>query len=210
MLTDSPPMTIRVVGAGLGRTGTHSLKVALEQLLGAPCYHMIEVFAHPEHVASWHAAMRDEPVDWDRLFDGYAAAVDFPVAAVWEPVAARYPDAPVLLSTRSSTDAWWRSARDTILAPRDRTEGLEAWEAMATEMFTKVSADPQDEATTKAAYERHNAHVRATVPADRLIDWRPEDGWGPLCEGLRLPVPDQPFPHTNTTAEFRAMAGLDE
>jgi len=81
-------VTIRVVGAGLGRTGTTSLKAALEQLLGEPCYHMVEVFGHPEHVPVWHAAMRDEAVDWDALFDGCGSVVDFPAAAVWREIAA--------------------------------------------------------------------------------------------------------------------------
>ena len=80
---------------------------------------------------------------------------------------------------------------------------------MADDMFRRVSPDPRDETTSKAAYERHNAEVRAEVPAERLIEWQPEDGWAPLCEGLGLPVPSEPFPHTNTTAEFRAMTGLD-
>ena len=80
---------------------------------------------------------------------------------------------------------------------------------VADEMLGRFSPDPSDEAVTKAAYERHNAEVRAEVPPGRLIDWRPEDGWGPLCTGLGLPVPDVPFPHANTTAEFREMTGLD-
>jgi hypothetical protein len=203
-------MTIRVVGAGLGRTGTTSLKAALEQLLGEPCYHMVEVFAHPEHVPVWAAAMRDEPVDWLQLFEGYGSVVDFPAAAVWRDVAAAFPDAPVLLSTRSSADAWWRSAHNTILVRRDDLpDEMQEWARMADLMFKRISPDPSDEALTKAAYERHNAEVRAEVPPERLIDWLPEDGWGPLCEGLGLPVPDAPFPHTNTTAEFRAMTGLD-
>src|SRR5688572_19535710 len=97
-------MTLRIVGAGVGRTGTHSLKIALEQLLGGPCYHMVEVFNHPEHVAVWRAAMLDEPVDWDALYDGYLATVDWPSGGVWQSIADAYPDAPVLLSTRSTTD----------------------------------------------------------------------------------------------------------
>jgi hypothetical protein len=202
-------MTIGVVGAGVGRTGTHSLKVALEQLLGGPCYHMSEVFGHPEHVPLWHAAMRDEPVDWDAVFEGYVAVVDFPGSAVWRELAAAYPDAPVLLSTRSSSDAWWKSASSTILAVGER-EGMEEWSAMAGAMFDRVGLDGRDEAASKAAYERHNAEVRAEVPADRLIEWTPEGGWEPICTGLGLPVPSDPFPLTNTTADFRAMAGLDE
>jgi hypothetical protein len=202
-------MTIRVVGAGLGRTGTTSLKAALEQLLGEPCYHMIEVFGHPEHVPLWHAAMRDEPVDWEALFEGYGSVVDFPAAAVWRDIAAAYPDAPVLLSTRSSSDEWWRSASKTILTVRPEEPEMAEWRAMTADMFGRISPDPSDEALTKAGYEAHNAAVRAEVPPERLIDWRPEDGWEPLCKGLGLPVPDEPFPLTNTTAEFRAMTGLD-
>jgi hypothetical protein len=202
-------MTLRIVGAGLGRTGTHSLKIALEQLLGGPCYHMSEVFGHPEHVPLWHAAMRDEAVDWDTVFEGYVAVVDFPGSAVWRPLAAAYPEAPVLLSTRSSSDAWWKSASSTILAVGTR-DGMDEWGAMVGAMFARAGLDGEDEAASKAAYERHNAEVRAEVPADRLIDWTPEDGWGPICEGLGLPIPEEPFPLTNTTADFRAMAGLDQ
>lgn len=206
-------MTIRVVGAGLGRTGTSSLKMALERLLDGPCYHMIEVFGHPEHIPVWHAAMCDEPVDWAAVFDGYVAVVDFPGAAVWRSIAAAYPDTPVLLSTRSSTDAWWRSASSTILAerpPGEEAERMAPWKAMSEAMFARTGVHGEDEAGSKAAYEHHNAAVRAEVPAERLIEWRPEDGWAPLCADLDLPVPDEPFPHTNTTADFRTMTGLDQ
>jgi hypothetical protein len=185
------------------------LKLALEQLLGGPCYHMVEVFGHLDHVPTWRAALRDEPVDWPATFDGYQGVVDFPAAAVWRPIAAAYPEAPVLLSTRASTDAWWRSARDTILAVRVDVDGMEDWVAMSKEMFERAGVDGEDETRSKASYERHNAEVRAEVPAGRLIEWQPGDGWEPLCDGLGLPVPDEPFPHTNTTAEFRSMAGLD-
>src|SRR4029079_1826717 len=107
-------MALRVVGAGLGRTGTHSLKLALEQLLGAPCYHMLEVLSHPEYVQYWRDAVGGKAVDWSVLMNGYSACVDWPAAAYWEEIAAVNPDAIVLLSTRSSTDAWYKSAHDTI------------------------------------------------------------------------------------------------
>src|SRR5581483_5643355 len=106
-------MTLRVVGAGVGRTGTHSLKLALEQLLGAPCYHMLEVFGHPEHVPSWAAAADGSLTDWDAIFTGYGAAVDWPAAAFWREISAAYPDALVLLSVRDP-DSWWKSASNTI------------------------------------------------------------------------------------------------
>src|SRR5512139_2619631 len=106
-------MGLRIVGAGLGRTGTLSLKLALEKLLGAPCYHMLEVFAHPEHIAVWHTAAQGRPTDWPALFRGYAATVDWPGASFYRELMDAYPDAIVLLSTRDP-DSWWRSASATI------------------------------------------------------------------------------------------------
>jgi hypothetical protein len=207
-------MTLRVVGAGLGRTGTNSLKVALERLLGEPCYHMIEVFGHPDHIPVWHAAAGGNPVDWDALFTGYAAAVDWPAASFWRELADAYPDAIVVLSTRTSADAWWRSANDTIFAhmrndPGD-PPGLEGWRAMVDDAIgDRYPGVPDDPEKAKASYEAHNAEVRASIPPERLVDWQAGDGWEPLCTALGVAVPDEPFPHVNTTAEFRAMSGLD-
>jgi hypothetical protein len=206
-------MSLRIVGAGLGRTGTHSLKVALEQLLGGPCYHMVETFGHPEHLPIWTAGFRGEPVDWPSLFDGYVATVDWPGGGLWEPIAATFPDALVLLSTRTSAEEWWTSADATIFAgmrPGGRATGDPAFVAMSTAMGERFGVpDWDDEAACKAAYDQHNAHVRATVPADRLVEWQPADGWGPLCAALGAQEPEEPFPVTNTTAEFRQMLGLD-
>jgi hypothetical protein len=203
-------MTLRVIGAGLGRTGTHSLKLALEQLLGGPCYHMVEVFGHPEHVPLWHAAMLDTPVDWDTVFDGYIATVDWPGGGVWRSISEHYPDALVLLSTRRSADEWWTSASNTIFPGMHRVgESHDAWHAMAMDMVKRLTPDWGDPDACKAAYERHNAAVRAEVPPEKLIDWQPHDGWAPLCDAFGVPVPDEPFPLTNTTEQFRQMAGMD-
>ena len=208
-------MSLQVVGAGLGRTGTHSLKFALEQLLGAPCYHMLEVIEHPESIPGWEAAIAGEPVDWAAMMNGYRAAVDWPVAAFWRELAAANPDAIVLLSTRSSTDAWWKSANDTIFEISRRPappipvmqDQLRMAKAMFTERFTP---NWTNEADAQRAYEAHNAAVREEVPASRLVDWQPGDGWDPICKALDIPVPDEPFPHVNSTDEFRAMLGLDQ
>ncbi len=208
-------MTLRVVGAGLGRTGTHSLKIALEQLLGGPCYHMVEVMGHPEYVRYWQDAIDGKPVDWSVVMDGYVAAVDWPAAAWWRELADANPGAIVLLSTRSSADAWWKSANETIFeisrlpAPPDHelTDMMEMPRAMLAQAFT---ANWSNEDEAKRAYEAHNANVRASLPSDRLVDWKPGDGWEPICRALGVPVPDEPFPHVNTTDEFRAMLGLDE
>ena len=207
-------MTLEVVGAGLGRTGTHSLKIALEQLLGAPCYHMLEVFGRPDDIPVWQRAVNGEMPDWDAFLSDYRSAVDWPACAFWREISAANPDAMVLLSSRD-TDGWWTSAHNTIfqIVHRDFAPGEEAGRAqmdMALDMFAKrFTPKWQDETEAKRAYEAHNADVRASVPADRLIDYRPGDGWEPICEKLGLPVPSEPFPHVNTTNEFRAMLGME-
>jgi hypothetical protein len=202
-------MTLRVIGAGLGRTGTVSLKLALEKLLGGPCYHMIEVFGRPDHVTMWHEAFRGRSPDWNALFEGFDATVDMPSCHFWRELSDAYPDAPVLLSFRDA-DAWWRSADRTILEIfRTPPPGPDPWRDMATAMLKSLTPDFLDPAAMKAAFDRHNDEVRATVPRNRLIEWRTGDGWEPICSALGLPVPDEPFPHANTTDEFRAMRGLD-
>jgi hypothetical protein len=196
-------MGLRVVGAGLGRTGTYSLKLALERLLGAPCYHMAEVFQHPEHVPDWHSAAQGRMPDWDRLFAGYAAAVDWPVSAFWRELSAAYPDALVVLSVRDP-ESWWRSTQETIFAHLDKIPDP-AWLAMVQAMMaSRFTTALHDHDACVAAFERHNAEVRAAVPPDRLLEWRATDGWGPLCAALGLPVPDEPFPRANTREEWAA------
>jgi hypothetical protein len=201
-------MTLRVVGAGLGRTGTNSLKLALERLVGEPCYHMYEVMRHPHHVPMWAAAARGEPVDWHALFADFGATVDWPSATFWRELADAYPDAVVLLSTRRSAAEWWRSADDTIFMHlREPTmPGMEEWRAMVdVAIVERFPGVPDDADAAMASYEAHNAAVRTAVPADRLLDWQPGDGWGPICAALGVPVPDEPFPHVNTTDDFRKM-----
>jgi Sulfotransferase domain len=209
-------MALRIVGAGLGRTGTHSLKLALERLLGAPCYHMMEVFGRPDDIPVWHAAVNGEQPDWTTFLADYAATVDWPAAAFWRELSSAYPDAPVLLSTRSSADAWWKSANDTIFQisqreiPADPDDPFAGQMRMALDMLVNTFTPRwTDEAEAKRAYEQHNADVRATIDPARLIDWHPGDGWEPICAALSVPVPDEPFPHVNTTSDFRAMIGLD-
>ncbi|WP_188111421.1 sulfotransferase family protein [Nocardioides antri] len=195
-------MAPRVVGAGVGRTGTLSLKTGLERLLGGPCYHGSDVFTRPRHIRIWRAAARGDAVDWAAFLDGYAAVVDWPAAAFWEEICAAFPDAVVLLSTRESVDAWHRSADETIFryAPLARVSPVvRMFSEVLAARFTPDARDPEE---AKAAYERHNAHVRATVPPDRLVEWSPGDGWEPLCAALGLPVPDEPFPRVNTKADW--------
>jgi len=198
-------MAIRVVGAGVGRTGTLSLKTGLEQLLGQPCYHMLEVFNHPEHVPVWREAAEGGKVDWVALLNGYGATSDFPACLFWSEILEANPDAIVVLSTRSSSQTWWESANQTIFSidgdhlPPEMGEWFEMWRAVATARFTARWTDSD---SARAAYERHNAEVRASAPPDRLVDWKPTDGWAPLGTALGLDVPDDPFPHLNTREDF--------
>ena len=198
-------MALRVVGAGLGRTGTMSLKIALERLLGAPCYHMAEVFRHSEHVSHWHAAARGRMPDWHRLLAGYAAAVDWPAAAFWPELSAAFPDALVLLSVRDA-QSWWQSASETIFPTSRQAMGTE-WYAMIDDVFTaRFTKTLDDPIAAMAAFDRHNAHVRMTVPPRRLLEWRAGDGWEPLCTALGVPVPQEPFPHTNARSDWPTSA----
>ncbi|HVA73586.1 MAG TPA: sulfotransferase [Acidimicrobiales bacterium] len=203
-------MGLTVVGAGLGRTGTHSLKIALEKLLGGTCYHMTELFPRPQHIALWHGAIRGEQPDWEAMLEGFTAAVDWPAAAVWDDLHRAFPDSVVLLSVRDDAAAWWRSFSETILKVMQRGPGTadDPWFAMSVDMLDKFTPSYADRDAAIAAYEAHNQAVRDSVEPRRLIEWRPADGWGPICEGLGIAVPDEPFPHVNTTDDFKAMAGL--
>jgi hypothetical protein len=174
---------LRVVGAGLGRTGTRSLQVALERLLGGRCYHMSEVFPDRDRVIPlWAAAATAGTPDLDPILDGYVATVDWPGAGFWKELAAANPDALILLSERESAEAWWRSADRTIWdGVRREIPGRDfvaMFDRLAARSFTPRYLEREP---AMAAYEQHNADVRATAPTERLLVWRPGDGWAPIC-----------------------------
>jgi hypothetical protein len=207
-------MALRVVGAGLGRTGTLSLKLALEQLLDARCYHMLEVFGRPDVAETWQRAAEGECPDWEDFLRDYRATVDWPAAAFWRELSAAFPDALVLLSSRDA-ESWWTSASNTIFQAIQRVQEpgspIDAEQTMILSLLhNRFTINWDDADSAKLAFLRHNDAVRAETPAYRLVQWRPGDGWGPLCAALDLPEPDAPYPHANTTDEFRHMTGLDE
>jgi hypothetical protein len=202
-------MGLEIVGAGVGRTGTHSLKLALEQLLGGPCHHMFEVLGDPSQVPGWIDAIDGRPVDWAHLLRRYRAVVDWPGASFWRELLAANPGALVLLSVRDPED-WYKSASNTIFlgfdqVPREFAPWMNAVRTLLRDRFSDHFDDPT---AMIAAYERHNEAVRSEVPPSQLLEWRPSDGWEPICERLGKPVPGDPFPLVNTTAEFRAMLGM--
>jgi hypothetical protein len=201
---------MRLIGAGLPRTGTTSLREALRQLLDAPIYHMSEALAHPEHTPTWVAAIKGDPPVWDDFLAGYAAGVDTPFSTCWRALAAAYPDAPVLLSHRGSAEVWHRSMEVTVLA---RTRDMLAMDdndnpvvPLFRSIFADVISDLDDPTEVVAGYERRLAQVRAEIAPERLVEWQPADGWDPICRALGVPVPDLPFPHENTTVDYLVRA----
>lgn len=207
-------MELEVVGAGFGRTGTQSLKLALEELGVGPCYHMMEVFGNTEHIPLWAAATRGEAPDWDTLFANYRSTVDWPGCAFWRDLAEKNPRAKVLLSYRNSDD-WYDSFHNTIFQAMTRDAPPEPeWIAVHFEMTRQLILEqalggrPDDRAHAIRCYEDHNEAVRSEVSSDRLILHEVGAGWEPLCTGLNLPVPDKPYPKTNNTQEFRERMAL--
>ncbi len=202
-------MTIEVIGAGFGRTGTLSLKLALEKLGFGKCYHMIEVAQNPGHVALWQDATRGEPTDWDTLFEGYGASVDWPACNFWELQLGHYPNARVILSERDP-DRWYESVMNTIypssLAFREAEDpATREFAEMVFELVWEGTFHGRVEDKEHAidVYLAHNEYVKKQAPKDRLLVFQPEQGWAPLCDFLDRPVPDEPFPRVNSTEEFR-------
>ena len=193
---------LEVIGAGFGRTGTLSLEMALERLGYDRCYHMSEVLDHPEHAQTWRAAADGRPTDWEALFRGYPAAVDWPACYFWRELADRYPQAKVILTEREP-HAWYRSARQTIY--RAMTEHAKPGApSMSADLILERTFGGRflDEDHACEVFRSHNAAVRAALPAERLLVYEVGSGWGPLCGFLGRPVPETRFPHTNTTADF--------
>ena len=205
-------MPLKVIGAGQGRTGTHSLKLALEQLGLGPCHHMAEVIEHPEQYAYWQRVFDDQPVDWEEVYRGYNSAVDAPTCFVYRELAERYPDAKVILTLRDP-ESWYKSVSATIMSP-------DIWDAQrkTDHPMTKLGPHlagfrrrrgyqpfrPDDHDAAIQDFHRHNAEVRNVIPAERLLVYEISEGWAPLRNFLGVDVPDQPFPHSNTSEQFRA------
>jgi hypothetical protein len=212
-------MSIQVIGAGLGRTGTLSLKAALEALGFAKCYHPLAVFASLDQSQTWDAAARGEPVDWDRIFAGYRATVDFPGCVFYRELLAKYPEAKVILTVRDP-ERWYDSTRQTIhfadktipkwtilLLSRRKRVFQRMLDGLRDKLFQSRF---EDRAFAIEVFNRHNEQVRRDVPADRLLVCEVSQGWGPLCTFLGMPVPEgKPFPHLNDAAAFRAKINRD-
>jgi Sulfotransferase domain len=198
-------MPLQVIGAGLGRTGTLSLKVALEQLGFDRCYHMTEVLINPAHAPLWIEAAEGRP-DWQRLFDGYRATVDYPGCRHWRELADAYPEAKVILSLRDP-DKWFESTQATIFAESARHRFMfpELTEFFDRLVYAQFGDRLHDRDFMIAEFRRHNDEVRNSIAPERLLVFEARQGWEPLCEFLDVPVPAAPFPRTNSREEMAAM-----
>lgn len=190
-------MALSVIGAGFGRTGTSSLKSALEQLGFGPCCHTSDERHFRSGTDFWQRVFNRETVDWDEFFDGYRSTVDSPSCRFYLELAEKYPSAKVILTLRKS-EAWFESYRSTILQLNSSAQGRR----YSAFLFGR---DSHDRDSMIAVYEKHNAEVQRLIPSQRLLVYDVEQGWAPLCQFLAVPVPAMLFPHTNRRAEFPAL-----
>lgn len=209
---------LKVIGAGIGRTGTESLKKALEQLGFGTAYHMFELtMKHPEHLPEWQKLARGEEPDYERLFAGYQSTTDFPACIFYQEFMAQYPEAKVVLTVRDA-NKWYDSAAKVIfrgvpapIVALIRFVGLFSKKARAGVQTINFAKDvvnhffegrTGDREHTKAIFNAWNEEVQRTVPPDRLLVFEVREGWEPLCRFLDVPVPATPFPHANKGDTF--------
>jgi hypothetical protein len=195
-------MALKIVGTGLGRTGTKSLQSALNMLGFGPCHHMVEVFAHPESAPLWIEAAKGRP-DWEAIFSGYQSVVDYPGAQFWRELAAYYPEAKVLHTIRDP-DEWFDSTQATIFSPESPASRRGPMSEFFSIILSSFGDHIHDRAFMTDYFRKHTREVVRTVPAERLLVYEVSQGWGPLCEFLEVPVPGEPFPAQNSRAEFIA------
>lgn len=213
-------MSLKIIGTGLGRTGTKSLKLALEQLLVGKCFHMIELLANTERIKYLKKGYKSGNYDWDALFEGYIATVDYPTSLFYEDLLVKYPNAKFIHTQRDS-ESWYASVRETIYRgkPKDAKDIIRLmWNMLRSSDMRKVApvfqfndkliwdgqfkGQFEDKATAIKIYEAHFERIKATIPADKLLVFKVQDGWKPLCEFLGLPIPQSPFPNTHQRNNF--------
>lgn len=202
-------MALEVIGAGYGRTGTESLRAALESLGFGPCHHMHVMRDHPEYFPVWQDFAVGKHKDWDALYEGFRAAVDFPTAAYWRELVSHFPKAKVILTTRDP-EAWYESAtasvmkliaeRDQIKDPHQR-DVLEFSDKIVGKNYFKDRGADKDYMIGRLV--EHERNVRQALPEDRLLVYRVSEGWEPLCSFLEVDVPQIEFPFANSKDDYR-------
>lgn len=199
-------MGIDIIGVGVGRTGTYSLKLAINELGFGPCYHMEEVLKNMDvQVSLWSEALKGN-ANWNAIYDGFNSAVDWPTAGFYRELIKEYPKAKFILTERSP-ESWADSFGSTIyklVKGRDKgPEQMRDWLDMVDEVLTKTGfPDGLDRDGLMQGFIAHNKAVRETIPEDQLLIFQVKEGWEPLCKFLNKPVPDMPFPRSNNREEF--------
>ncbi len=200
-------MSIKVIGAGFGRTGTDSMREALTILGFGPCHHMMEVLANEDQKRLWRALAQGAAPDWNRLLAGYGSCVDWPSAHYWRELAAFYPQAQMILTYRSP-ESWLESFEKTILVGIDKSTDPESL-GLALIAERVFGGRAHDRAHAIAAYQANVEAVRRTVPSERLLVHNLGDGWEPLCAHLGVPAPSEPYPSRNSANDFRTTFSIN-
>ncbi len=218
-------MALKVIGTGGPRTGTASLKDALEILGFGKCYHMEWLFNHPEQLRYWHELFQTGTTDFDTLFDGFTSTVDFPGYLNYKALFDKYPDAKFVLTERDP-EKWYDSAINTVHAVTPQTIGQKLGmmkKMILSSRFRKISksfilvekylwkrhykSKFKDKELALRIYNDFNDEIKRNIPSGQLLVYNIADGWGPLCSFLNVPVPDDDFPHKNQRKEFKEQIG---
>ena len=197
---------MKVIGSGFGRTGTLSMKAALEQLGFGPCYHMEEVFKRPKHIQEWHHLAHGKPIDWHNLFQNFQSTVDFPASVYYQELMDAFPEAKVIHTVRDP-ERWYDSTNETIYQAstvfpswlQKMVKPIGWFIEMQERIIWQKQLEGSFENRKRAIeiFEQHTEEVKRVVPADRLLLFSVKEGWEPLCQFLDVPMPDTPFPHVN-------------
>ncbi|MDA0349867.1 MAG: hypothetical protein O3C43_14260 [Verrucomicrobia bacterium] len=198
-------MALKLIGAGLGRTGTGSLKLALEQLGLGRCYHMTEIMHNPEYIPNWIDAADGNP-DWETIYKDYGATVDYPGCTFYKELADHYPDAKVLLTVRDA-NKWFESTNETILSPKvsDFIRNSPWGHMIQKTIWNTLDNRMQDRDFMVSYYKNRNQEVIDSFPPERLLVYEVKEGWAPLCEFLEVPIPDTDFPRINSREETKEL-----
>ena len=204
-------MTLKVIGAGFGRTGTLSLKEALEKIGYGPCHHMKEVFLNSDQTEYFYLASMGEKVDWDEVFKDYNSTVDWPAAAYYKELSDKYPDAKIILGMRDA-NSWYDSASTTIyLMSQNFPKWIRFIFPRTSKLFTMIDktvfVEPfsyrfEDRESTIKVFNDHVEEVKRVIPEEKLLMHSPKDVWEPLCEFLDVPIPEEPYPWVNDSKVF--------
>jgi hypothetical protein len=207
-------MALQVIGAGFGRTGTTSLKAALEQLGFSKCHHMTDVMKSSAQVRFWQALADGDDVVWDEVFEGYQSSCDWPSCTYWEQLHHHYPDAKIVLTVRDEA-RWYESVLETIYPATFLLPRWLEWLLPPFARLKKMTVDSiwdgvfggrlEDREHALQVYRDHIVRVKATARSDQLLVFEAKDGWEPLCGFLGVPVPENDYPHLNDAAQIRRM-----